>query len=362
MSVKRIGLCAVAVSLILCFCCVCSGTAGAEAATSEPLPAGWLTWHRYSSYAAKDSTLLVRDPAGTVMPLQGDFVHAMNGDFGSHPYDLVCMAIDPAADAWDLYRWNLWTGTYTNLTQNSGYRNEDPKFSPDGLRIVCKRGKWDAALNGFRYDLAELELRTGQVTMLTDTPEEESMPYYSADGSRIYFACIQNGCSVIQYLERESGIRQTIFAQAAVNAYYPIVGEDGLYFTKWCCETQKNDCIVRLTDGVLQQMPFLNAAVNCSDPCPLSGGRMLYSSTASGSYDLCYYDGSSASALHTLNTENQELGAAFYDKTQLQTYIPEAAEFLQRRTAGTQNYDADGDGQITALDLCILKRAALQEP
>ena len=155
------------------------------------LPKGWLLWHSYKNYADLDSKLFLRTPDGTVETVSGDFIHAMNGCFGRSPEQFAFMAIDKDADEWDVYLSDH--GEITNITQNSGFRNEDPKFSPDGKTIVFKRGHWDTNANDFVYDLALLDVKTMTVTMLTDDTSEEAMPCFSEDGKYIYFARYTNG-------------------------------------------------------------------------------------------------------------------------------------------------------------------------
>lgn len=337
----------------------CTGSAAAHAQAATPDAAGWLAWHRYRDYMAKDSVLTLRVPNGTQTTIEGDLIHPMNADFGSHPYDLVFMAIDPSADEWDVFRGNLLTGVCVNITANSGFRNEDPKFSPDGMRLVFKRGVWDFASDSFRYDLAELDLRTGTVTRLTDTPEEESMPDYSSDGKTIYFVCQTGAYSQIHALDRATGERRVLFAQDGCSASYPIAVADGLYFTKQQTPDNPNDCIMQYHDTEVERLPFANEVFNCSDPCPLPDGNLIYSCSAAGDYDLYVYDGERSSPLNALNTDRQELGAAFYAKTELVSQIGWTQKFLLRQDVPMRNYDADGNGSVDALDLCVLKRAAL---
>lgn len=329
------------------------------AAASAVLPQGYLAWHSYTSYEAMDSLQYVQLPDGTMTPLQGDFIHAMNADFGSHPFDLVFMAIDAAADEWDLYRCNLLTGKTINLTQHSGYRNEDPKFSPDGMKIVFKRGRWSHENNSFVYDLAEMDLYTQTVTMLTDSDAEESMPYYAADGNSVYYALQQDGLSSIWQFKPASGEQRVIYAEDGVTAYYPVVGNDGLYFTKWYSDQLHNDCIMRLTaDGAAVILPHQSEAYNCSDPFPMTEG-LLYSSSEHGSYDLCYSDGSSTAALPACNTDRQELGAVFYPSAALPEFGSGLCDYLLGMETPQQNYDVDGNGVVNGIDLTLWLRMML---
>jgi len=91
------------------------GVGSALLASSEdlhPVQEGCILYHSYSSYEAMDSKLKLHDfSTGTQRTITNDhFVHAMNGDFGSHCFDVVFMAIDPDADEWDIFRYHALTG------------------------------------------------------------------------------------------------------------------------------------------------------------------------------------------------------------------------------------------------------------
>jgi Tol biopolymer transport system component len=110
--------------------------------------------------------LYLKNPDGNTEEITGDFHHAMNGSFGVTPDTFTFMAIDNEADEWDIYVSR--SGKITNLTKNSGFRNEDPKWSPDGKSIIFKRGHWDNSIGDFKYDLAVIDADTGTISMLTD--------------------------------------------------------------------------------------------------------------------------------------------------------------------------------------------------
>ncbi len=328
-------------------------------AEDSSIPNGWLLYHDYSSYTAMDSKVHLSDlSAGTVRDIDSsDFVNAMNADFGSHCYDIVFMAIDPHADEWDIFRYNAISGVLTNLTANSGFRNEDPKFSPDGSRIVFKRGYWSAQANDFIYDLAEMDLRTNEIRLLTDDPSEQSMPCYSADGNSIYFAELENGESSIRRLAYDTLGMEYIYRENGIHAYYPLASEHGLYFTKWFSPQSRNDCIVRFDGTALEMLPFCSDDCNTSDPFPLADGQLFFSSTQNGSYDLYFFDGTQTSALHSLNTEQNELGAAFYGMHEAEKIIRNTTDFLHARSCVDMNMDADGNGVVNGFDLAFFKRS-----
>ncbi|MGN0575976.1 MAG: hypothetical protein ACI4J2_08090 [Ruminococcus sp.] len=276
------------------------------------LPNGWLLWHSYSSYISGDSSLYLQSPDGTVQEITGEFSHAMNGCFGNSPEDIVFMAIDKIADEWDIYNYISETGEIINLTEKSGYRNEDPKISPDGKSIVFKRGKWDNTVNDYIYQLALLERNTGKITLITDDTDEEAMPYFSSDGKYIYYSHYNSGIASIKRMDTENYNTETIYSEPDINAYYPVCGSSNLYFTKWVSADNHNDCIMRYDGEKITPMPFNLDYCNCSDPCPVDENSMIYSCTRDGSYDLFYYNGISSVKLTGLNTDKQELGADFF--------------------------------------------------
>ena len=331
------------------------------------LPKGWLLWHSYSSYAALDSRLWLRTPDGTVTQITGDFVHAMNGSFGRSPMQFTFMAIDSAADEWDIFLYDR--GQITNLTQQSGFRNEDPKLSPDGRQIVFKRGKWDAARGDFVYHLALLDLADGTVTALTDDSSERAMPCFSADGQSVYFTQYTDRIGAICRLDLQTHQTETVYSEAGVNAYYPAVRDDLLYFTKWYSADNHCDQIMCRNGETVTPAAFDSAAYDCSDACPLGGGAMIYSSTEQGAYDLYYYDGTRAQRLDTLSGAENDLGAAFFaavpgdlscdgvcsaaDAVLLQKWLLAApGTEIPDPAAG----DLHTDGRLDAADLSLLKR------
>ncbi len=335
------------------------GVCSSGASASDTVPnSGILLYHNYSSYENLDSRLYqynFKDNAFTEIKKEG-FSHAMNADFGSHPYDITFMAIDTQYDEWDIYRYNSYNGEIINLTPNSGFRNEDPKFSPDGNKIVFKRGHWSSEKNDFIYNLAEIELKSGKITMLTDDDYEESMPYYSADGSDIFYARSFEGESDIYVLDLRTGLSSPVYAEKGVFSYYPMVSDDKLYFTKWFSADNRNDCIVRVDDNEISVMPFNDSNCNTSDVYPLSNGSMFFSSTRNGSYDIFFYDGNTEYDIGFINTDLQELGASYFSAEDAECVLTETSDFLLNRSDSDKNMDADGDGTVSVFDLVALRK------
>ncbi len=318
-----------------------------NAADNAELPDGWLLWHNYSDYSALDSKLYLRSPDGTTETISGNFIHAMNGYFGNSPEQFTFMAIDRTADEWDIFLYDK--GEITNLTQNSGFRNEDPKFSPDGKSIIFKRGYWSNSENDFVYDLALIDIETKEVTMLTDTPTEEAMPCFSTDGKYIYYANYTDRIGSICRIEVETEKIETIYSESGINAYYPIVNGDKLYFTAWHSADNHCDRIMCYDGKETYPLSLNSSDYDCSDACPINDSKIIFSSTMNGSYDLYYSDGENISPLSELNTAINELGADFYAYD----------EYLENNTV---KGDVNADGELTVADLVLLQKWLLAVP
>lgn len=344
---KKKRICAVLSAFILS----AAPVFGAFAVSAEDLavPKGWLLWHSYTSYEAGDSQLYLQNPQGEISEITGDFIHAMNGNFGKSPDDIVFMAIDENADEWDIFLYE--DKTVTNLTENSGYRNEDPKWSPDGKSIVFKRGYWNADVNDFTYNLAWMDLERKEIKMLTDSLYEEAMPHFSEDGRYIYYTKYMEGYGKISRLNTETGEDELIFEEEKVNAYYPAVKNGFLYFTKWFSDDNHHDEIMIYADNTLKSAAFNSERYDCSDACPIDGDKMIYSSTIKGSYSLYYADGDASVEIPEVNTDRNELGADFFSYAEYENLI-----------RNTVLGDVNADGELNIADVVLLQKWLLAVP
>lgn len=339
---------------------------------AEPLaeiPKGWLLWHSYSSYNALDSMLYLRSPDGNVTEISGDFSNAMNGGFGTSPNQFTFMAIDKTADEWDIFLSE--NGTIKNLTKNSGFRNEDAKLSPDGKSIVFKRGKWDSSIDDFKYDLALLDIASEKVTMLTNDANEEAMPCFSADGKSVYYADYVNGIGSIKKMNLSTGNTETIFSEKGINAYYPVINGDMLYFTKWYSADNHCDQLVCYDGNSIIVPEFDSEKYDCSDACPIGEDSIIYSSTIKGAYDLYIYNGKYTARLD-VNSDKNELGADFFPQVSGDVNCDGAFNIsdvvmFQRwilavndtRPADWKAADINEDDILDASDLCLMRKKML---
>ncbi len=297
---------------------------------------GKIIYHTYSSYTARDSKLYMVDlDNGTQVCLNEDFedaVHTMNGSFSPDGESVVFMGITNRfyGEEWDIFLYNLQDKFLINLTKNNGYRNEDPKFSPDGKFVVYKQGYWSAEQDRMVFDIWELELETKKTRQVTNNLEEESMPYYSTDGEYIYYMKGEGGSSEICEVDRrgeEYGVK-TIFKEEGVQSYYPITYKDKVYFAKWHEPSNTTDMLIILDeDGKRIPVSFNNIDYNVSDSYPISDELVIFSGTTRGTirgankggYDLYLGDiltGQvwSMDEYANINDNRHQLGVSYFIK------------------------------------------------
>ncbi len=348
--IKKSALSVISALLVSCF------VSDFKADSKEELPKGWLLWHSYSGYSDMDSKLFLQSPNNTIREIKGNFIHAMNGSFGNTPADIVFMAIDEKADEWDVFLYNAIDECITNLTEKSGFRNEDPKFSPDGQKIVFKRGVWNHQKNDFTYNLAEIDIETGNINYITCGENEKAMPFYSADGKSVYYTEYDSNGSSIQMVNLSDGSTEEVYHAENTVSYYPVVYNDVLYFTRSFSLENQNDSIIRIQNGKTEVTSFSSEFYNCSDPCPVDYESVIYSCTQNGNYDLFFFNGSESTAIDNCNTEKHELGSSFYSFEKFENYIKNMNDFILGQDSVISDYDFNNDGTSDCFDMVLARQ------
>ncbi len=295
---------------------------------NHPEIQGKLIYHTYSSYDARDSQLYLFDFETKELSCINDFIngtyHTINACFNSDGTEIVFMGLTNqyGEETWNIFKYTLETKELEQLTYD--YRNEDPKFSPDGTKIIYKQGRWSSSLDQMIYSLCELDLETKEVRVVTNDIIEKSMPYYSHDGESIYYMEGVGAESRIcnTYLD-ESFIVNEVYNEPGTYAYYPVIYEDSLYFTRFYSRENANDIIVKMNtkSNEIVVPAFNNADYNCSDACPIGEDLLIVSSTKSegkGGYDLYMVDEVTGETWpldrynEDINNEYEQLGASCY--------------------------------------------------
>ena len=283
---------------------------------------GTLIYHRYSSYQSWDATLWMIDlPTGTLTQVGQNWksmISPINAHFSADGQLITFMgsAAGLPENEWDVFT-SAWNGREwsepTNLTGPNGARDEDPKFSPDGARIVYKE---DGVLVSMKADGA------GK-SYLTKGEPESSMPYVTANGKDI----LSRRRGDIYLLK--DGAEVKMYAGSGESSYYPI-GLDNTSFLYTRVQSTRHDSIMRgFFDGSASTSYFFNSTDwDTSDSYPYAdGSRYIFYVTGDfliphGGYNLAFADLKNDKRYDVdefyrtvratdINSEYQELGPAW---------------------------------------------------
>lgn len=294
---------------------------GDDTSSDQTLPVlkGKLVWHSYSSYETRDSKIWLYDfDSGTKTELSRSWtglVNPMNGHFSPDGKYITFMAEGTATGSWDIFLYDLEAGGQpVNLTPSGSYRDEDPKFSFDGARIVFKR----------EGHLAEITVGNRSVKVLSSgNTDTYSMPYYNVEGTRILFGGDSADDSYIGCWDIAVSRMTKLYDRAGVAEYYPVtLDAASFYYSAHYSADNRHD---QLFKGWFDGRPAVSLAFNSSnadysDACPAGGGWLILSSTRAGgegAYDL-FIGHESSGVIYSLsryasqfNTSKNELGASY---------------------------------------------------
>ena len=287
---------------------------------SQPALTGRLVFHSYSCYSCNDSKLFIYNFSTNIITridANWGLNNCMNAHFSPDGKQLVFMGTGTGTTNWDIFLWTInSTSLPTNLTASLGAssRDEDPKFSNSGTKIVFKH-------NGH---LSEMDLSGNITKTITSGTGEESMPYYSYNDSSVLYAKGSGSASDIYMIKTDGTTIKTGAALTNIQEYYPIAKDSvSFFYTAWVSATNLNDQIFRgyyNTNKASDYLPFNQLNANYSDPYPCGSGFVFLSSTRYGSiggYDLYIADintGNTWSLSNyntTINSLNDELGACY---------------------------------------------------
>ena len=237
----------------------------------------------------------------------------MNAHFSPDGKKITFMGIGKDTNTWDIFLYDLTQAAApTNLTPNHNTRDEDPKFSPDGKRIVFKQD----------FRVAEMDLTTRAVQVLS--PSDCSMPYYNTTGTKLLCSKGDGATSSIEVIDLKTGRITPLYDTPEVQDYYPInVDASSFYYSVGYSKHHAIDQVYRgFWDGrKSERLPFNALDGNYSDAYPVNSQWVLLSSTrvgGLGGYDLYIAHVSTGEIFSMnaynaqINTSKEELGAAVF--------------------------------------------------
>ncbi len=187
---------------------------------------GVLVYHRYSTYKAWDATLwMMRLDTGEMSQINKNWTSMLspiNAHISVDGESMTFMGsqVGLPQNEWDVFisHWNgsAWAEPI-NLTGPNGKRDEDPKFSPDGKRIVYKE---DGVLTIMNAD------GSGK-TYLTSGEAESSIPFFTPDGKGVIFERDR------QIMLIKNGVTTALWNDPMLTSYYPVgIDEERYIFTQ----------------------------------------------------------------------------------------------------------------------------------
>jgi len=315
--------------LLLCSigACSCSKTTAGLPVSADttrndqPALSGRLIFHSYSCYNCNDAKLYLYDFSGNTLQLLSSgwsISNAMNAHVAATHPTMVFMGKPAGVDNWDVFLWHIGSVVAPkNLTAAFGNtRDEDPKFSSDGSRIVFKQ-------NGIMKEMDTL----GNILHTFTVPQSEaSMPYYAKGDSIIIYSGneVSGNTADIYQLSIATNTIRPLSSLPAVEEYYPIARDDSsFFFTRWYSAGNQNDQVYLgfLNGRISERLPFNETDQNYSDAFPANSRYVILSSTrpgGKGSYDLYVADMITGKrwslSLYNagINTGGNELGACYF--------------------------------------------------
>ncbi len=290
---------------------------------------GRLVYHSYSDYMAPpvdsiDGNIFMYSfTSETLDNVTGSLAvdNAMNAHFSPDGSRITFMAVPKGSfrhrSSLEIYVYDFAESLLSRLTSNS-VPDEDPKFSPDGRRIVFKLSGqiWIMDSDGQNKEQLTVSLR------------EKSGPYFSPDGTRIAFWFDAKSTADIGWMLAHTNNSDTVlFGESNVQEMYPVFRDtDTILYSKWEYADSNPDppnppddiYSYSISSGVetkLGRSEFNKVGVDDADAFPVGIIYVGYSSTRNisggkGSYDI--YVGNpetdSVYALPNMNSSHQDLG------------------------------------------------------
>jgi Tol biopolymer transport system component len=283
--------------------------------TPQPVLTGKMVYHSYSCYNCNDSKMFLFNFSTnerTVLSQNWTITNPMNAHFSPDGTKIVFMGVSQTTNSWDIFIYTLGTMSQPkNLTQNSVGRDEDPKFSFDGTKIIYKT-------NGI---LKEMDTAGTILKTFTVPNSEASMPYYTTDGNSIVYSGNESKNATADIIKYNilDGTTQPLAKMVNSNEYYPIVIDaDTFLFSQ---STTSDQVYLGYFNGTIAvRLPFNESDADFSDAYPVDSHTILLSSTRPGGlgeYDLYLADKITGKKWSLnlynpyINSGNNELGGCY---------------------------------------------------
>lgn len=288
--------------------------------TQKPALTGKMMFHRYTDYDSLDSELFLYDFGTNSLSQIGAswtvVTSPMNAVFSPDGSSIVFMGIGTATQSWDIFKYTFANGgNPLNLTSIGNYRDEDPRYSPDGSKVYFKRDG----------HLAYVDVATSNITVVDSSPSISfNMPCEVPGGEYALYSGNSGTNSYIAKYSLSTSVSTTIYDRVDVGEYFPVpINATSFYYSANYSSTNHHDQIyIGYLDGSTPlYLPFNTSSADYSDSCPVNSDWLILSGTrtdSAGGYDL-YVANINSGAIYRLsaynsaiNTSLNELGASYY--------------------------------------------------
>lgn len=259
-----------------------------QAASNSTFPTsitGKLVYHSYVGYGDGSSQLWVYDfnyhLLTQISNASWGISDPMNAVWSPDGNWLLFMGIQN--NAWNIFAWPTNNSHIPyNLTQSTGAtRNEDPKFSADGSRIVFKQNfanSYSAAFN-----VVGGVPSIGSLTNLTQNSLEDSMPFLTPNNNNLLFAVGAGQSLQIYYKNLLTGLTVSF----AKKGYYPIVRSDATMFYADTTTGIDQTAYKTSPTAAATFANFNDCQSDNSDAWPVNGTNLVFfSGTQMGYYQI----------------------------------------------------------------------------
>lgn len=247
---------------------------------------GKLVYHSYVNYGDGSSQLWVYNfkyqTLTQISNASWGITDPMNAVWSPDGNWLLFMGIKN--NAWNIFAWPTNNSHIPyNLTNSTGAtRNEDPKFSADGSRIVFKQNLANSYSAPFQVNNGIPSI--GALTNLTNNTAQDSMPFLMPNNTGLLFVEGSGGALQVYYKNLTSGVTQLLTG----SGYYPIARSDAtIFYADTTTGIDQTTYKVSLTARPVQAN-FNDCQSDNSDAWPVNASTLVFFSGSQMGYYQIY--------------------------------------------------------------------------
>ena len=173
----------------------------------------------------------------------------------------------------DIFLYDITDGKVpVNLTEGSGERNDEPRFSFDGKSLLFRRGT----------QIFSMEISSGKLTQIVFDP---STTYYTPapvpSGSHVLYSTGTGSTSAIGVFDMDRQSSHILYDRQYVQDLAPVAVDDNSFY--YVSGYSVDNPVGQVCKGYLDgsgsvNLPFNDAGSSCSCPSPVSGDWLIVSS------------------------------------------------------------------------------------